>query len=112
MGTIAEAPVAPKSIEQKKEKSSKRAGGRRSRQAAAEQLRYFVGKPCHNKEQPKLEREVPSEAEGLVAAFKSDGSLFVLSEYSVTQKIDGGRVTLEKERAAPAGPRVSIVNAS
>lgn len=112
MGTIAEAPIAPKPIEQKKEKTSKRASGRRSRQASTEQPRYFVGKPCHNKEQPKLEREVPSEAEGLVAAFKSDGSLFVLSEYSVTQKIDGGRVTLEKERAAPAGPRVSIVNAS
>jgi hypothetical protein len=107
MGTITEAPVAPQ-----KGKSSKRASGRRSRQTAAEQLRYFVGKPCHNNEQPKLEREVPNEAEGLVAAFKSDGSLFVLSEYSVTQKIDGGRVTLEKERATPASPRVSIVNAS
>jgi hypothetical protein len=107
MASIAEVAVAPK-----KEKSPKRAGGRRSRQAAADQVRYFVGKPCHNNEQPKLEREVPSEADGLVAAFKSDGSLFVLSEYSVTQKIEGGRVTLEKERAAPASPRVSIVNAS
>lgn len=107
MGTIAEAPVAPK-----KEKRSKHPGGRRSRQAATEQLRYFVGKPCHNTEQPKLEREVSNEAEGLVAAFKTDGSLFVLSEYSVTQKIEGGRVTLEKERAEPASPRVSIVNAS
>ena len=95
----------------KKEKPPKRAG-RRSRQSAAENVRFFVGKPCRNKEAPQLEREVPSEAEGLVAAFKTDGSLFLLREYSVTQRIEGGRVTLEKEPAAAASQRVSTVNAS
>ena len=95
----------------KKERSPKRPG-RRSRQPAAENVRFFVGKPCRNQEAPQLEREVANEAEGLVAAFKTDGSLFLLREYTVTQRIEGGRVTLEKEPAAAASQRVSTVNAS
>ena len=106
MATSLEAPLAAK-----KEKTPKRQG-RRSRQPAAENVRFFVGKPCRNQETPQLEREVASEAEGLVAAFKTDGSLFLLREYSVTQRIEGGRVTLEKEPAAAASQRVSTVNAS
>ena len=106
MATSLEAPLAAK-----KEKTPKRQG-RRSRQSAPENVRFFVGKPCRNKEAPQLEREVASEAEGLVAAFKTDGSLFLLREYSVTQRIEGGRVTLEKEPAAVASQRVSTVNAS
>lgn len=106
MATSLEAPLAAK-----KEKAPKRAG-RRSRQSAPENIRFFVGKPCRNQEAPPLEREVASETEGLVAAFKTDGSLFLLREYSVTQRIEGGRVTLEKEPAAVASQRVSTVNAS
>ena len=106
MATSLEAPLAAK-----KEKTSRRQG-RRSRQSAPENIRFFVGKPCRNPDAPQLEREVPSEAEGLVAAFKTDGSLFLLREYSVTQRIEGGRVTLEKEPAAVASQRVSTVNAS
>ena len=94
-----------------KEKASKRRG-RRSSQTTPENTRYFVGKPWRNHEAPQLEREVASEAEGLVAAFKTDGSLFLLSEYTVTQRIDSGRVTLGKEPAAAQSQRVSTVNAS
>ncbi len=106
MSTSVEAPLTVK-----KEKTPKRQG-RRSRQPAPENIRFFVGKPCRNQEAPQLEREVASEAEGLVAAFKADGSLFLLREYSVTQRIEGGRVTLEKEPTAAASQRVSTVNAS
>ena len=106
MATSLEAPLAAK-----KEKTSKRQG-RRSRQSAPEKIRFFVGKPCRNQEAPQLEREVANEAEGLVAAFKTDGSLFLLREYSVTQRIEGGRVTLEKEPTAAVSQRVSTVNAS
>jgi len=106
MATSLETPVGAK-----KEKTPKRPG-RRSRQTAPENIRFFVGKPCRNHEAPQLEREVVSEAEGLVAAFKTDGSLFLLREYTVTQRIEGGRVTLEKEPAAAASQRVSTVNAS
>lgn len=95
----------------KKERAPKRTG-RKSRQSALENVRFFVGKPCRNQEAPQLEREVASEAEGLVAAFKADGSLFLLREYTATQRIEGGRVTLEKEPATAASQRVSTVNAS
>jgi hypothetical protein len=106
MATSVDAPISAK-----KEKTPKRQG-RRSRQSAPENLRFFVGKPCRNHEAPQLEREVASEAEGLVAAFKTDGSLFLLSEYTVMQRIESGRVTLGKEPAAAATQRVSTVNAS
>ena len=105
MATTLDVPVGPK-----KEKAKRK--GRRSRQAAPEKVRYFVGKPCRSNEAPQLEREVASEAEGLVAAFKTDGSLFLLSEYTVMQRIESGRVTLGKEPSTAASQRVSIVNAS
>ena len=106
MATIVEVPLSPK-----KEKTPK-SRPRRARQTAAEKIRFFVGKPCRSNEAPQLEREVASEAEGLVAAFKTDGSLFLLSEYTVMQRIESGRVTLGKEPAAAASQRVSTVNAS
>lgn len=106
MATSLEAPIGAK-----REKASK-GPSRRSRQGAPEKIRFFVGKPCRDQEAPQLEREVASEAEGLVAAFKTDGSLFLLSEYTVMQRIESGRVTLGKEPAAAANQRVSTVNAS
>ena len=105
MATTLDVPVGPK-----KEKAKRKV--RRSGQSAPEKIRFFVGKPCRGNEAPQLEREVASEAEGLVAAFKTDGSLFLLSEYTVTQRIESGRVTLGKEPAAAASQRVSTVNAS
>jgi hypothetical protein len=74
---------------------------RNRRKSAADQLRYFVGVPAMGREAPHLEQEMESEAEGLVLAFKSDRSLYLVSEYSVIQHIDGGRVTLEKELVTP-----------
>ena len=106
MVTTLESPVGAR-----KEKAPKRRG-RRSSQTAPENIRFFVGKPWRNHEAPQLEREVASEAEGLVAAFKTDGSLFLLSEYTVTQRFDSGRVTLGKGPAAAQSQRVSTVNAS
>ena len=106
MATSLEAPSSAK-----KEKTPKRRG-RRANKTSPENVRFFVGKPCRNHEAPQLEREVASEAEGLVAAFKTDGSLFLLSEYTVMQRIESGRVTLGKEAAAAASQRVSTVNAS
>ena len=106
MATSLDAPIGAK-----KEKAPK-GRSRRSRQAAPEKIRSFVGKPCRNQEAPQLEREVANEAEGLVAAFKTDGSLFLLSEYTVMQRIERGRVMLCKEPTAAASQRVSTVNAS
>jgi len=105
MATTLDGPVAPK-----KEKAKRR--NRRGNSSTVENIRFFVGKPCRNMEAPQLEREVASEAEGLVAAFKTDGSLFLLSEYTVIQRIESGRVTLGKEPTTAASQRVSTVNAS
>ena len=105
MATTLDVPAVPK-----KEKAKRRS--RKGSPTTTENIRYFIGKPCRNKEAPQFEREVASEAEGLVAAFKTDASLFLLSEYTVMQRIESGRVTLGKEPTAAASQRVSTVNAS
>jgi hypothetical protein len=75
----------------------------------SESIRYFVGKPGGAK--PSLDQEVPGEAEGLVIGFKTDARLFVVHEYEVGQKIERGRVCLEKTPAA-GSQRVSTTNES
>ena len=74
-----------------------------------ETARYFIGKSGDPK--PLLEQEVASEPEGLVIAFKTDARLFVVHEFTVEQKIERGRVSLEKAPAATS-QRVSTTNAS
>ena len=44
-------------------------------------------------------------------AFKNDSRVYFVSEYRVTQRIEGGQVRLEKEPAATT-QRVSTTNAS
>ena len=80
----------------------------RSSPPARDSVRYFIGKSGDPK--PHLDQEVASEPEGLVAAFKTDARLFVVQEFTVEQKIERGRVSLEK--APSARPRVSTTNAS
>lgn len=92
-------------------KSSRRRGGRRSRTQVADNVRYFVGRPADGDGKPTLEQEVASEPEGLVIAFKNDSRVYFVSEYRVTQRIEGGQVRLEKEPAATP-QRVSTTNAS
>ena len=81
-----------------------------------EAVRYFIGKSSDPK--PVLDQEVASEPEGLVVAFKTDARLFVVHEFTVEQKIERGRVTLEKapvpgqSRASPSSQRLSTTNAS
>ena len=87
------------------------AGGRRARGQAADIVRYFVGRPAEPDGKPTLEQEVASEPDALVIAFKNDRRVYVVSEYRVTQRVEGGQVRLEKEPAA-ATQRVSTINAS
>jgi hypothetical protein len=54
---------------------------------------------------------VASEPEALVIAFKNDSLVYLVTEYRVTQRIEGGEVRLEKEHAATA-QRLSTTNAS
>lgn len=84
---------------------------RKGRGGATEGIRYFVGRPAEPDGKPTLEQEVASEPEALVIAFKGDKRVYFISEYRVTQKIEGGLVRLEKE-SAPASQRVSTTNES
>lgn len=91
--------------------SSKRRSGRRAQGQSSNGVRYFVGRPASGDAKPTLEQEVASEPEALVIAFKNDSLVYFVSEYRVTQRIEGGQVRLEKEPAA-ASQRVSTTNAS
>jgi hypothetical protein len=67
-------------------------------------IRYFVGRPSDGDGKPTLEQEVASEPEALVIAFKNDSRVYLVNEYRVTQRIEGGQVRLEKEEATSAKP--------
>jgi len=86
-------------------------GGRRPRRRSPDGVRYFVGQPAAGDGKPTLEQEVASEPEALVIAFKNDSRVYLVNEFRVTQRIEGGQVWLEKEQAA-AAQRVSTTNAS
>lgn len=88
----------------KRRSQSPRSRGGQSKEA----VRYFIGKSGDRT--PVLDQEVASEAEGLVIAFKTDTRLFVVHEFTVVQKIERGRVSLEK--APASSQRVSTTNAS
>lgn len=92
-------------------KASRRRSGRRPRVQSSNAVRYFVGRPASGDAKPTLEQEVASEPEALVIAFKNDSRVYFVSEYRVTQRIEGGQVRLEKEPAA-AAQGVSTTNAS
>jgi hypothetical protein len=92
----------------KKSSAKRRTSGHRGTGRGADAPRYFVGKGSDPK--PMLDQEVASEAEALIAAFKSDGRVFLVQEFTVAQKIERGRVSLEKQAALVQ--RVSTTNAS
>ena len=113
MSSVAEATVTAKPLEQAKRESRRRGSGRRSRNQPADGQRYFVAKASNRRGPLTLDREVASEAEALVAAFKGDTRVFVVIEYTVAQKLQGTSVTLVKELAPPdSSSRVSTTNES
>lgn len=90
--------------------ASKRRGGRGTRGQSTDSVRYFVGRTADGDGKPTLEQEVASEPEGLVIAFKNDSRVYFVTEYRVTQRIERGKVRLEKEPVSTQ--RVSTTNAS
>ena len=96
--------------ENRKAASKKGRRGLRRARNPVENVRYFVGRPGDDNK-PMLEQEVATEPEALVIAFKSDCRVYFISEYRVTQRIEGSQVRLEKE-APEAVQRVSNLNAS
>lgn len=80
---------------------------------SVEGQRYFVAKPSGRRGTLTLDREVASEAEALIAAFKGDSRVFVVTEYAVAEKLQGTMVMLVKELAPlDSGSRVSTTNES
>jgi hypothetical protein len=113
MSSVAEATVTAKPLEQSKRETRRRGAGRRSRNQSIDGQRYFVAKASNRRGPLTLDREVASEAEALVAAFKGDNRVFVVTEYTVAQKLQGTSVTLVKELAPPdSSSRVSTTNES
>ena len=113
MSSVAEATVAAKSPEQGKRETRRRGTGRRARNQSTDGQRFFVAKASSRRGPLTLDREVASEAEALVAAFKGDNRVFVVIEYTVAQKLQGTSVTLVKELAPPdSSSRVSTTNES
>lgn len=104
-------PTAARPAEVTTEPKRPARGGRRSRRRSSDGVRYFVGQPAAGDGKPTLEQEVASEPEALVIAFKKDSRVYLVNEFRVTQRIEGGQVWLEKEQAA-AAQRVSTTNAS
>lgn len=90
--------------------ASKRRNGRGGRGQSTDGVRYFVGRAADGDGKPTLEQEVASEPEGLVIAFKNDSRVYFVTEYRVTQRIERGKVRLEKEPVSTQ--RVSTTNAS
>jgi hypothetical protein len=109
MATATEPQAGLKPVGAKRE--TKRRGGRRPRKHSPEIVRYFVGRPGDGNGKPTLEQELASEPEALVIAFKGDSQVYLVSEYRVMEKIEGGQVRLEKEPVA-GNQRVSTTNAS
>ena len=93
--SVLEAPVEMKETR----KPSRRASARKTALPQPSNTRFFVGKAPTATEMPKFDRELPSEAEAVVAAFKSDSRLFLVIEYTVAEKNSGGKVWLQKEAA-------------
>ena len=110
LATDAQVNVKPSAVKTPAPKRRSRRGGRRPRNGASS-VRYFVGRPADGDGKPTLEQEVASEPEALVIAFKNDSRVYLINEYRVTQRIEGGQVWLEKEQAAST-QRVSTTNAS
>lgn len=103
--SVLEAPTETKEVR----KPSRRAPARKPALPQASNTRFFVGKSPTGAEMPEFERELPSEAEAVVAAFKADCRLFLVIEYTVAEKNSGGKVWLQKEAAIET---VSNVNQS
>jgi hypothetical protein len=105
MPSAIEASVNEKTTDAKSargKRGPRRRGGRRSRGQATASIRYFVGRPADGDGKPTLEQQVASEPEALVIAFKNDSRVYLVNEYRVTQRIEGGQVRLEKEEATSA----------
>jgi hypothetical protein len=71
--------------------------GRRRWEMTSANVRYFLPKPGTSPEKPELGREMASEAEALVEAFKTGQPFFTLVAWKAASEIDDGAPRIVKE---------------
>jgi len=73
------------------------ANGRRRRNSGDGTMRYFLPKPGSSPERPELGREMPTEGEALIEAFRNGQLFFVLIPYKATTEVKGGSPLIVKQ---------------
>ena len=63
-------------------------------------VRYFLPKPGSTPDKPELGREMPSEGEALVEAFKSGQPFYELTVCKAATEVNGGRPVIVKQAVA------------
>lgn len=71
--------------------------GRRRWEMTTADVRYFLPKPGTSTENPELGREVATEAEALVEAFRTDQPFYTLVAWNASSETDGGVPRIVKE---------------
>jgi hypothetical protein len=63
-------------------------------------VRYFLPNPGSTPDKPELGREMPSEGEALVEAFKSGQPFYELTVCKAATEVNGGRPVIVKQALA------------
>ena len=71
--------------------------GRRRWEMSTADVRYFLPKPGTTTDKPELGREVATEAEALVEAFRTDQPFYTLVAWNASSETDGGVPRIVKE---------------
>lgn len=79
--------------------SPRRKRARKETQGSATVERFFLAEPNRNGGVPTLGREVPTEAEAIVEAFRADVNFFTLSEFRTRAETSSSRYPVIKKEA-------------
>ena len=77
--------------------ASDRTGRRRRWDTTSENVRYFLPKSGSSSEKPELGQEMPTEAEVLVQAFKSEQVFYTLVAWRAVPEINGSEPRIVKQ---------------
>lgn len=71
--------------------------GRRRWEMTSANVRYFLPKPGSSSEKPELGREMTSEGEALVEAFRTNQSMYTLVAWKAVPEMDEGGPKIVKQ---------------
>jgi len=75
-------------------------------------VRFFLPKPGTNLERPELGREVPSEGEALIEAFRKGMPVYTLIAWEAVAEMDGGEPKIVKQVLTATAPTSGTLKAS